>query len=121
MGELHPAMQTYTARGDFTTTLAYVYSEKPFKTYVLVQPQDAGYRLSEICACIMQKVMKNYYNCPFWPLNLAVKFWSHRNHGQNSHRLHWGQTSFCEDQRKAKVCATKAYSTDSKDNFVVSH
>lgn len=50
MGELHPAMQTYTARGDFTTTLclAYVYPEKPFKTYVLVQPQDVGYRLSEI-------------------------------------------------------------------------
>lgn len=43
-------MQTQTTRGDFTTAvcLADVYPEKPFKTYVLVQPQDVGYRLSEI-------------------------------------------------------------------------
>lgn len=41
-------MQKYATRGDFTTTLAYAYPEKPFKTYVLVQPQDVGFRLSEI-------------------------------------------------------------------------
>lgn len=110
--ELLPAMQTGNARGDFITTLcgnkeACASSKNPSKTYVLVQPQDAGYRLSEIYVYMMQKVRKDYDNCPLWPWNLSVKFWSCQSQGQNSSWFHWGQTSSCAGWREAKVCATK--------------
>lgn len=64
--ELLPAMQTGNARGDFTTTLceAFASPRSPSKTYVLVQPQNVGYRLREIYVCMMQKVRKDYDNCP---------------------------------------------------------
>lgn len=50
-------MQTGNARGDFTTTLceACASPKNPSKTYVIVQPQDVGYRLSKISVCMMQK------------------------------------------------------------------